>query len=87
MASQTTEEILKFVVKASGNESLTPIVRTILDLSGNSAEALAALGATARLCYACDLDAARAASLAQLAPGCQAIGDYHAALADLEKAR
>jgi predicted dehydrogenase len=42
----------------------------------------AALGATARLRYACDLDAARATSLAQLAPGCQAIGDYHAALAD-----
>ena len=42
----------------------------------------AALGATVRLRYACDLDAARAASLAQLAPGCQAIGDYHAALAD-----
>jgi predicted dehydrogenase len=42
----------------------------------------AALGATARLRYACDLDAARAASLAQLAPGCQAIDDYHAALAD-----
>ena len=42
----------------------------------------AALGATARLRYACDLDAARAASLAQLAPGCKAIGDYHAALAD-----
>lgn len=44
MASQTTEEILKFVVKASGNESLTPIVRTILDLSGNSAEAEQAVG-------------------------------------------
>jgi predicted dehydrogenase len=42
----------------------------------------AALGATPTLRYACDLDAARAASLAQLAPGCQAIGDYHAALAD-----
>lgn len=44
MASQTTEEILKFVVKASGNESLTPIVRSILDLSGNSAEAEQAVG-------------------------------------------
>ena len=42
----------------------------------------AALGATVRLRYACDLDAARAASLAQLAPGCAAITDYHAALAD-----
>jgi predicted dehydrogenase len=42
----------------------------------------AALGATGRLRYACDLDAARAASLAQLAPGCQAITDYRAALAD-----
>ena len=41
-----------------------------------------ALGAAVRLRYACDLDAERAASLAQLAPGCQAIGDYHAALAD-----
>jgi predicted dehydrogenase len=42
----------------------------------------AALGATGCLRYACDLDAARAASLAQLAPGCQAITDYRAALAD-----
>jgi len=42
----------------------------------------AALGATVRLRYACDLDAARAAGLAQLAPGCTAITDYHAALAD-----
>ncbi len=41
-----------------------------------------ALGTTVRLRYACDLDAARAASLAQLAPGCQAITDYRAALAD-----
>jgi len=44
MASQTTEEILKFVVQATGNESLTPIVRSILDLSGNSAEAEKAVG-------------------------------------------
>lgn len=44
MASQTTEEILKFVVQAGGNESLTPIVRSILDLSGNSAEAEKAVG-------------------------------------------
>lgn len=44
MASQTTEEILRFVVQATGNESLTPIVRSILDLSGNSQEAQAAVG-------------------------------------------
>lgn len=37
--AQTTEEILRFVVQATGNESLTPIVRSILDLSGNSQEA------------------------------------------------
>ena len=42
----------------------------------------AALSPGAVLRYACDLDAARAASLAQLAPGSQAITDYHAALAD-----
>jgi predicted dehydrogenase len=34
------------------------------------------------LLYACDLDAARAADVAQLAPGCTAITDYKVALAD-----
>jgi predicted dehydrogenase len=35
-----------------------------------------------QLRYACDLDAGRAAALAQTAPGCAAITDYLAALAD-----
>ncbi|HEX3730833.1 MAG TPA: Gfo/Idh/MocA family oxidoreductase [Opitutaceae bacterium] len=34
------------------------------------------------LAYACDLDSARAADLARLAPGCRAVSDYQAALAD-----
>ncbi|HTX65950.1 MAG TPA: Gfo/Idh/MocA family oxidoreductase [Opitutaceae bacterium] len=42
---------------------------------------VAALG-TARLRYACDLDAARAAALAGTAEGCQAITDYTVALRD-----
>ena len=37
---------------------------------------------SAALRYACDLDAARAADVAQLAPGCTAITDCKAALAD-----
>ena len=41
----------------------------------------AALGA-ARLLYACDLDAARAADLAGTAPGCRAVGDYALPLRD-----
>jgi predicted dehydrogenase len=41
-----------------------------------------ALGAHARLRYACDLDAALAAELAQTAPGCLAITDYRVALSD-----
>ncbi|HWA10180.1 MAG TPA: Gfo/Idh/MocA family oxidoreductase [Opitutaceae bacterium] len=35
-----------------------------------------------QLAYACDLDAARAAELAKVAPGCRALTDYRAALAD-----
>ncbi len=34
------------------------------------------------LLYACDLDAARAADLAKLAPDCRAVTDYHEALVD-----
>jgi predicted dehydrogenase len=41
-----------------------------------------ALGQGAPLLYACDLDAARAASLAQLVPGCQAVTDHQLVLAD-----
>jgi predicted dehydrogenase len=41
-----------------------------------------ALGRNPPLLYACDLDAARAADLAQLAPGCTPVTDYHAVLAD-----
>jgi predicted dehydrogenase len=36
----------------------------------------------ARLLYTCDLDAARAADLARLAPGCRAVTDFQEALAD-----
>ena len=36
----------------------------------------------ATLLHACDLDAARAADLAKLVPGCAAATDYHAVLAD-----
>ena len=43
---------------------------------------VAALGANPPLLHACDLDAARAAELARLAPGCAAGTDYRAALAD-----
>ena len=43
---------------------------------------VAALGPNPPLLYTCDLDAARAADLAQLAPGCSATTDYHVALAD-----
>lgn len=42
----------------------------------------ASLEAPARLRYACDLDAARAAALAQAVPGCQAITDSAIALRD-----
>jgi predicted dehydrogenase len=41
-----------------------------------------ALGRNPPLLYACDLDAARAADLAQLAPGCTPVTDHHAVLAD-----
>jgi predicted dehydrogenase len=41
-----------------------------------------ALGRNPTLLYACDLDAARAADLAKLAPGCTAVTDYTDALAD-----
>ncbi|MEI7553036.1 MAG: Gfo/Idh/MocA family oxidoreductase, partial [Verrucomicrobiota bacterium] len=41
-----------------------------------------ALGLGASLRYACDLDATRAASLAQLVPGCQATTDAQMVLAD-----
>jgi predicted dehydrogenase len=42
----------------------------------------AALGVHGRLRYACDLDGARAAALAQAVPGCQAITDSAIALRD-----
>jgi len=42
----------------------------------------AALGPKPPLLYACDLDATRAADVARLAPGCNAVTDHHAALAD-----
>jgi predicted dehydrogenase len=42
----------------------------------------AALNSQGRLRYACDLDAARAASLAETAPGCRAITDHTIALQD-----
>jgi len=45
------------------------------------AAALAKVPGT-RLLYTCDLDLARAADVARLAPGCQATADYHQALAD-----
>ncbi len=45
MAKNTTEELLRFVVQATGSETLTPIVRSILDLSNNSEEAQQAVGA------------------------------------------
>ena len=41
-----------------------------------------ALGPNPPLLYTCDLDAARAADLAKLAPGCTAVTDYTVALAD-----
>ncbi len=41
-----------------------------------------ALGKNPPLLYTCDLDAARAADLAKLAPGCTAVTDYAVALAD-----
>src|SRR5689334_2139552 len=41
-----------------------------------------ALGKTPPLAYTCDLDAARAADLAKLAPGCVAVTDYQQVLAD-----
>mgnify|MGYP001555136652 CR=1 FL=1 len=45
---------------------------------------LNALGANPPLLYTCDLDAAKAAALAQLAPGCTAVTDYATVLADQE---
>lgn len=41
-----------------------------------------ALGKNPALLYTCDLDAARAADLAKLAPGCTAVTDYKTILAD-----
>ncbi len=41
-----------------------------------------ALGPTASLLYTCDLDAARASDLAQLAPGCRAVTEAAAVFAD-----
>jgi len=41
-----------------------------------------ALGPNSLLRYACDLDLSRATALAQLAPGCRAVTDHRAALAD-----
>jgi predicted dehydrogenase len=43
---------------------------------------VAALGRNPPVLYTCDLDLARAADLAKLAPGCTAITDYNVALAD-----
>lgn len=43
---------------------------------------LAALGKTPPVLYACDLDTARAADLARLAPGCTPTTDYQVVLAD-----
>lgn len=43
---------------------------------------LTALGKNPPLLYTCDLDAARAADLAKLAPGCTAVTDYNVILAD-----
>lgn len=43
---------------------------------------VAALGKNPPLLYTCDLDAARAADLAKLAPGCKAVTDYTTVLAD-----
>jgi predicted dehydrogenase len=43
---------------------------------------VAALGPSPPLLYTCDLDATRAADLARLAPGCVAVTDYQAILAD-----
>jgi len=40
------------------------------------------LGSTANLLYTCDLDAGRAASLAELAPGCSAVADAGVVFAD-----
>jgi predicted dehydrogenase len=42
----------------------------------------AALDSSTPLLYACDLDAARAAALAQLFPGCTPLADHRVALAD-----
>src|SRR5688572_4785750 len=41
-----------------------------------------ALGKNPPVVFTCDLDTARAAELAKLAPGCTAITDYRVALAD-----
>ncbi len=43
---------------------------------------IAALGKSPRLLYTCDLDPSRAADLAKLAPGCNAVTDQQVVLAD-----
>ncbi|MSU69180.1 MAG: Gfo/Idh/MocA family oxidoreductase [Opitutaceae bacterium] len=75
-----------------GDKSQTPLRFAIVGcglIGRKRATALQGLGAaetpanaTVQLLYACDLDAARAASLAQLMPGCQPLTDYQVALAD-----
>jgi len=67
-----------------GDKSQTPLRFAVIGcglIGRKRSVALKALGDTAVL-YACDLDAQRAADLAQTLSGCQPLTDYHAALAD-----
>ncbi len=67
-----------------GDKSQSPVRFAIIGcglIGRKRANALKGLSG-AQLLYACDLDPARAADLAQNLPGCQPLTDYKAALAD-----
>ena len=67
-----------------GDKSQSPVRFAIVGcglIGRKRANALKGLG-HAQLLYACDLDPARAAALAETVPGCQPLTDYKAALAD-----
>jgi predicted dehydrogenase len=67
-----------------GDKSQTPVRFAIVGcglIGRKRAAALEGL-ADAQLLYACDLDATRAAGLAQTVPGCKPLTDYKVALAD-----
>lgn len=63
-------------------DASAPITFAIIGCGLIGRKRLTALGADFPVLYTCDVDAGRAAALAELAPGATAITDYNVALAD-----